>query len=106
MTILTQVLDGIFFRLGWNGHDGKPSNKRIMWTFTLVAMVLGFLALSARSIAASQPFSEALALFGLGVLAAAGGHYVVSERQQLKDPLRRTPDSDNGQTAPPPGTAS
>jgi len=91
MRFVTPVLNGIWYRLGWYDHDGKPSNKRIVWTFTVVTMCLGFLSVTARTIAAGQPFSEALGLFGLGVLAGAGGHYLYSERQQIRDPLRGAP---------------
>jgi hypothetical protein len=83
----------MFYRLGLNGHDGKPSLKRIGLLVTLVVMNGVFAAMSLRVIWKGQAFTETLAFFGLGVLAGAGGHYLISERAQLKDPLRTPPDA-------------
>lgn len=92
MKYITPVLDGIFYRCGLNGHDGKPSLKRLGLLITLLVMNGVFAAMSLRVIWKGQDFTETLAFFGLGVLAGAGGHYLVSERAQMKDPLRVAPE--------------
>ena len=104
MKLVTPVLDGVYYRLGLNGHDGKPSNKRVVWTAVVFTMAVGFLALAARTIEKGQPFTESLMLFGLGVLAGAGGHYVLSERQQLKFPS--VPGTPTAASPPSSGTES
>lgn len=78
------LLANLFFWCGLNGMDGKPSNKRVVWTLVVLAMVAAFIGLVFRSIARGLEFSESMAFFGLGILAAAGGHYVLSERTQAK----------------------
>ncbi len=101
MKVLTPILDGVYYRLGLNGHDGKPSNKRVVYTVVVFTLAAGFIGLSARTIELGQPFTESLMFFGLGVLAGAGGHYVLSERQQLKFPL---PSPGTPTAAPPPAS--
>jgi hypothetical protein len=78
------LLANLFFWMGLNGADGKPSNKRLMWTLTLLGMNAAFIGLVFRSIAKGLAFSEPMAIFGGVILAAAGGHYVLSEKSQLK----------------------
>ena len=78
------LLANLFFWMGLNGMDGKPSNKRLLWTLVLLIITATFVGLVFRSIAQKLEFSEAMALFGLGILAAAAGHYVISEKSQLK----------------------
>lgn len=78
------LLANLYYWAGLNGADGKPSNKRLMWTLTLLSMTSAFIGLVFRSIAKGLAFSEPMALFGLGILAAAGGQYVISEKSQLK----------------------
>ena len=99
MKHFTTLLNGLYYYLGLLGHDGKPSLKRLGLLVTLLVMNSVFAAMSLRVIWRGNAFTETLALFGLGVLAGAGGHYLVSERQQLKDPLRGTPT--NGQSQDP-----
>jgi len=86
------MLANLFYWCGLNGADGKPSNKRLVWTLSVLAMTAAFIGLVFRSIAKGLEFSESMAFFGLGILAAAAGHYVLSERTQSKmKPPENTP---------------
>jgi len=99
MKVVTPILDGIYYRLGLNGQDGKPSNKRIVWTFVVASLTAGFISMCAKTIAANKEFSEALGFYGIGLVAAAGGHYLVSQKQQLNGGAPSPPTS-SGSTTP------
>ena len=102
MKFVGPILDGVYYRLGLNGGDGKPSNKRIVWTLVVFALTAGFLSLCARTIAAGKDFTEALGIYGLGLLAGAGGHYLVSQKQQLGADADTEPRRDSLATPAPP----
>ena len=84
------LLANLYYWTGLVGSDGKPSNKRLIWTLTVLGMNAAFIGLVFRSIAKGLAFSESMAFFGLGILAAAGGHYILSEKNQSK--LPKVPD--------------
>ena len=88
------LLANLYYWMGLNGSDGKPSNKRIMWTLTLLSMTAAFIGLVFRSIAKGLAFTEPMTLFGGIIIGAAGGHYVLSERAQLNAP--KPPEPTNG----------
>ena len=80
------LLANLYYWTGLTGPDNKPSNKRLIWTLTVLGMNAAFIGLVFRSIARGLAFTESMAFFGLGILAAAGGHYILSEKTQSRIP--------------------
>ena len=39
MRLVTPVLDGLYYRLGWNSPDGKPANSKIIYTVAAFASI-------------------------------------------------------------------
>jgi hypothetical protein len=94
--IVTPLLDGLYYRLGWNGADGKPSNKRVVWTlcvFTGLALVwaLGFKMIEKAGANPAAAITETYVFLVLGVIFAGGGHYLISQKLQGSLPSPGSP---------------
>ena len=80
MTWFSRMLDALYFRLGLNGPDGQPSQRKILTGAAVLSGCVSILAVGTAEVAKSGEVSGNFVLLVGTVIAGATGHSILRDK--------------------------